>query len=262
MKAIQVIAITSGKGGVGKTQISINLAISLAQKGLRVGLLDGALVLPNVDVALGLDARFGSADVFSGRLRLREVVVRGPESIRVVPSAAGGSVPTSAELAGLIYSFDEIADDLDLVIIDTASGIDTTVIRLVCASQEVVVVACDEPTSVSSAYALIKLFRRDHGIDRFHLLSNMTRSSGEGRHLYRKMLKLTERFLDVALHYVGAVPFDIQLRAAARSQRAVAEVFPHSKCAIAFNSIAERICDLPLPVAPKGDLEFFFARRL
>lgn len=254
---IQVIAVTSGKGGVGKTQVSTNLAIALARRGRRVALLDADLSLANVDIALGLNANFSSADVFAGRCNLAEVVQIGPAAIQVVPSASGGAQTSSTQLAGLIHAFSEIAKDMDVLVIDTASGIDQAVISFAVAAREVLVVVCDEPTSVANAYALIRLLHLSHGVSRFHLLANMTRTPEEGPYLYKKMLKLTERSLDVALHYLGAVPFDEQLHAAVRKQRAVVEEFPRSKSAVAFKKIANRVYGWPLPETPTGNLEFF-----
>ncbi|MFC5694216.1 P-loop NTPase [Pseudomonas sp. GCM10022186] len=262
LSPIQVIAVTSGKGGVGKTQVSTNLAIALARRGQRVALLDADLALANVDVALGVKVRACSADVFAGRRSLAEVVHIGPAAIKVVPSASGEPLPTPAQLAGLIHAFSEIASDLDVLIIDTARGIDQIVVSFACAAQEVLVVVCDEPTSVAGAFALIKHLHLAHGLCRFHILANMTRSPEEGVYLFRKMVKLTERSLDVALHYLGALPFDEQLRTSVRKQRAVVEEFPRSKCAVAFKTIANRVYGWPLPSAPRGNLEFFFERLL
>ncbi|MCY1287389.1 Flagellum site-determining protein YlxH [compost metagenome] len=254
---IQVIAVTSGKGGVGKTQVSTNLAIALARRGRRVALLDADLSLANVDIALGLNAQFCTADVFAGRRELAEIVRVGPAAIQVVPSASGGAQTSSIQLAGFIHAFSEIGKDLDVLVIDTASGIDPSVISFVVAAREVLVVVCDEPSSVANAYALIRLLHLSHGVSRFHILASMTRTPEEGPYLYKKMLKLTERSLDVALHYLGAVPYDEQLRIAVRKQRAVVEEFPRSKCAVAFKKIANRVYGWPLPEAPTGNLEFF-----
>ncbi|AOE83145.1 cobyrinic acid a,c-diamide synthase [Pseudomonas sp. TCU-HL1] len=149
-----------------------------------------------------------------------------------------------------------------MLVIDTASGIDESVVSFACAAQEVLVVVCDEPTSVANAFALIKLLHFKHGLCRFHILANMTRTPEEGPYLYKKMLKMTERSLDVALHYLGAVPFDDQLQAAIRRQRAVIEEFPRSRCALAFKTIANRVNGWPLPATPKGSLEFFLERLL
>jgi flagellar biosynthesis protein FlhG len=147
-----------------------------------------------------------------------------------------------------------------VLIIDTAAGIGDGVVSFVRAAQEVLVVVCDEPTSITDAYALIKLLNRDHGMTRFRVLANMAHSPQEGRNLFAKLTKVTDRFLDVALQYVGAVPYDESVRKAVQKQRAVYEAYPRSKCALAFKAIAQKVDTWPLPANPRGHLEFFVER--
>ncbi|TBU98401.1 flagellar synthesis regulator FleN [Stutzerimonas kirkiae] len=260
---VQVIAVTGGKGGVGKTNVSVNLALALADLGRRVVLLDADLGLANVDVLLGLTTKRTLADVVSGDCDLRDVLIQGPGGIRIVPAASGTQSMvqlSSLQHAGLIQAFSEISDDLDVLIIDTAAGIGDAVISFVRAAQEVLLVVTDEPTSITDAYALIKLLNRDYGVNRFRVLANMAHSPQEGRNLFSKLTKVTERFLDVALQYVGAVPYDEATRKAVQKQRAVYEAYPRSKCALAFKSIAQKVDTWPLPSTPRGHLEFFVER--
>jgi flagellar biosynthesis protein FlhG len=260
---VQVIAVTGGKGGVGKTNVSVNLSLALADLGRRVMLMDADLGLANVDVLLGLTPKYTLADVISGTCELRDVLLLGPGGVRVVPAASGtqSMVQLSPmQHAGLIQAFSEISDNIDVLVIDTAAGIGDAVVSFVRAAQEAIIVVCDEPTSITDAYALIKLLNRDHGMNRFRVLANMTHSPQEGHNLFAKLTKVTDRFLDVALQYVGAIPYDELVRKAVQKQRAVYEAFPRSKSALAFKVIAQKVDTWPLPVNPRGHLEFFVER--
>ncbi|MGI3131139.1 flagellar synthesis regulator FleN [Halopseudomonas pachastrellae] len=260
---VQVIAVTGGKGGIGKTNVSVNLSLALADMGRRVVLLDADLGLANVDVLLGLKPKATLADVLEGKCDLRDVMVNGPGGIRVVPAASGAAnmVSLSAQQhAGLIQAFSEIGDNIDVLIVDTAAGIGDSVVSFVRAAQEALIVVCDEPTSITDAYALIKLLNRDHGMTRFRVLANMVGTPQEGRMVFAKLTKVTDRFLDVALQYVGAVPFDEAVRKSVQKQRAVFEAFPRSKASLAIRAIAQKVDAWPLPANPRGHLEFFVER--
>ena len=260
---VQVIAVTGGKGGVGKTSVSVNLALALADIGRRVMLLDADLGLANVDVMLGLTPKRNLADVIDGQCELRDVIIPGPGGIRIVPASSGAASMvrlTSQQHAGLIQAFSDISESIDVLIIDTAAGIGDGVTSFVRAAQEVLLVVTDEPTSITDAYALIKLLNRDYGLSRFRVLANMTHAPEEGRNLYAKLTKVTERFLDVALQYVGSVPADELVRKSVQKQRAVYEAYPRSKCAQAYRVIAQKVDSWPLPANPRGHLEFFVER--
>jgi flagellar biosynthesis protein FlhG len=260
---VQVIAVTGGKGGVGKTNVSVNLALALADLGRRVLLMDADLGLANVDVLLGLTAKRTLEDVIAGECDLRDVLLQGPGGIRIVPAASGAQSMVQLspmQHAGLIQAFSDISDNVDVLIIDTAAGIGDGVVSFVRAAQEVIMVVCDEPTSITDAYALIKLLNRDYGMSRFRVLANMAHSPQEGHNLFAKLTKVTDRFLDVALQYLGAVPYDESVRKAVQKQRAVYEAFPRSKCSLAFKAIAQKVDAWPLPANPRGHLEFFVER--
>jgi len=260
---VQVIAVTGGKGGIGKTNVSVNLSLALADMGRRVVLLDADLGLANVDVLLGLKPKATLADVLDGKCDLRDVMVTGPGGIRIVPAASGAANMVSLspqQHAGLIQAFSEIGDNIDVLVVDTAAGIGDSVVSFVRAAQEALIVVCDEPTSITDAYALIKLLNRDHGMTRFRVLANMVGTPQEGRMVFAKLTKVTDRFLDVALQYVGAVPFDESVRKSVQKQRAVFEAFPRSKASLAIRAIAQKVDAWPLPANPRGHLEFFVER--
>lgn len=260
LHCVQVIAVTGGKGGVGKTTVAVNLSLALAKMGRRVVLLDADLGLANIDILLGLTPRYTLADVLEGRCELSEALMPGPGGIRVAPASSGLQNMTHLEPAqyrALIQAFSDIGDKLDVLIIDTAAGIGGSVINFIRASQEVLVVVCDEPTSISGAYGLIKLLNLNYGLQRFRVLANMTGSPAEGRNLFAKLEKITDMFLDVSLQYVGAVPNDDSAHKAVQKGRAVLEAFPRSRCAQAFQALAHNVDSWPLPTHPRGHVEFF-----
>lgn len=260
---VQVIAVTGGKGGVGKSNVSVNLAIALAEMGRRVVVMDADLGLANIDVLLGLTANRNIADVLAGECSLADVLVNGPGGIRIVPASSGTQHMTQLspmEHAGLINAFSELGDETDVLIVDTAAGISETVVSFLRASQEILLVVCDEPTSITDAYAMIKLLNREYGLYRFRVLSNQVRSQQEGKHLYNKLSRVTERFLDVALQYLGSIPYDEAVRKAVQRQRAVLDAYPRAKASLAFKALAQKVDAWPLPSTPRGHLEFFVER--
>jgi flagellar biosynthesis protein FlhG len=258
-----VIAVTGGKGGVGKTNVSVNLAVAMADLGRRVMLLDADLGLANIDVVLGLHPEYDLSHVIRGERTLDQVLIEGPSGILVAPAASGVQQMaelSSAEHAGLIHAFSDIGTDLDVLIVDTAAGISDTVISFSRAVQEVVVVVCDEPASITDAYALIKLLNREYGVDRFRILSNMARSAQEGRDLYNKMCRVTDRYLDVMLNFMGSIPYDDNLRKAVRAQKPVVQAFPRSRAAQTFKNLAKKADNWPVPEGASGHLQFFVER--
>ncbi|WP_108124454.1 MinD/ParA family protein [Saccharospirillum mangrovi] len=263
LKPIQVLAVTGGKGGVGKSNVSVNMAVALAEQGKRVVLLDADLGLANIDVLLGVSSGRNIADVLSGEAELRDILVPGPGGIRIIPASSGTQRMANlgeAEHAGIIGAFSELGDEMDVLIVDTAAGISRTVTSFVRAAQETLMVVTDEPTSVTDAYALIKVLNRDCKMDRFRVLANMVRTPTEGQALFNKLSKVTDRFLDVTLQYVGSVPMDESVRKAVQRQKAVIEAYPRSKAAIAYRSLAQKVATWPLPTTPRGNLEFFVER--
>lgn len=259
----RVISVTGGKGGVGKSNVSLNLAIALAERGERVMLLDADLGLANVDVLLGLRPGANLAHVLEGSASLDEVVIDGPRGVRIVPGASG--IHRMAHLSarehfGLINAFADMEQGVDTLIVDTAAGISDTVTSFAQASQEVLVVVCDEPASLTDAYALIKVMHRDHRRDRFRIVANMCPRAGDGRELYLKILRVCDRYLDVSLDFAGAIPFDEQLRKSVQLQRAVVDAYPSAPASIAFKKLAQRADTWPVVGEASGRIEFFVER--
>lgn len=262
-RPVRVVCVASGKGGVGKTSVTVNLALALARLGRRVLVLDADLGLANVDVLLGLHPVYTLADVLDGARTLTEVMLEAPLGVKIIPASSGikrMAELSPAEHAGVIGAFSELDDHYDVLLVDSAAGISDSVITFARASQEVVVVVCNEPASLTDAYALIKLLSRDYGVPRFHVLANRVGGPREGRELFDKLVKVSDRFLDVTLDYMGAVPEDPQLRKAVQMQQAVFEAFPGARSALAFARLAEGLDRWPLPAAPSGHLQFFLER--
>lgn len=259
-QAVKVIAVTGGKGGVGKTNLTLNSAIAAAKQGKRVMVLDADLGLANVDVMLGLRVERNLSHVLNGDCTLDEILVTGPHGIKVVPATSG--TKSMAELnahehAGLIRAFSELRSPVDMLFIDTAAGISDMVVSFSRAAQHVVMVVCDEPTSLTDAYALIKILHREHGIFKFKIVANMVRSEREGKELFSKLSKVTTRFLDVALELVAIVPFDENIRKSVRKQSSIVDVFPGSPAAKAITKLANHMAQWPAPEQASGHLEFF-----
>jgi len=259
---VRVIAVTSGKGGVGKTNISVNLGVTLASQGNDVMLMDADMGLANVDVMLGLHPDYDLSHVLDGTRTLEEIMCKGPQGLRVIAASSGiqaMSELSTAEHAGVISAFSEISFNPDVLIIDTAAGISDSVITFSRAAHEVVVVVCDEPASITDAYALIKLLSNEYGIYRFRIVSNKVNSAQEGRFLFNKILKVTDQYLDVALDFAGVIPEDDYLRKAVQKQRSVVDLYPRSKSALAFKKLAKKSSSWPIPTAG-GQLQFFVER--
>jgi len=262
---IKVIAVSGGKGGVGKTNVSLNTSIALAQQGMRVLVLDADLGLANVDVMLGLRVQRNLSHVLSGECELDDIIIEGPAGIKIIPATSGTQSMvdlTPSEHAGLIRAFGDMRAEFDILIVDTAAGISDMVLSFTRAAQDVLLVVCDEPTSITDCYALMKLLSRDHDVFKFKVVANMVRSPNEGKHLFAKLSKVSDRFLDVALDLVAVIPFDENIRKSVRKQQAIVEAFPDSPAAKAFKALATNIKKWPVPNHPSGHLEFFIEQLL
>ncbi len=263
VRPVRVIAVTSGKGGVGKTNVSVNLGAALANEGKSVLIMDADMGLANVDVLLGLRPSYNLSHVISGERTLEEIILPAARRLSIIPASSG--LKSMAELspaqhAGIIRAFSELSQSLDVLLIDTAAGISESVISFSRAAQEVIIVLCDEPASITDAYALIKLLNRDYGVHRFRILANMVQDVQEGRELYSKVLKVVDRYLDATLDFMGSIPYDDYLKKAVQKQRVVVDAYPRSKSAMAFKKLAHKTDNWPVTTAAGGHLEFFVER--
>ena len=264
-KPVKVLAVCSGKGGVGKTNVAANIAIAMGAQNNNVCLLDADVSLANVDVLLGLQPRFNLAHVVSGEVDLASTILPGPNGVQIVPAASGNFSMTelnAASQAAIVQAFGELEHQPDLLVVDTAAGISPQVARFVQAAQHAVVVVCDEPASLTDAYALIKVFSQKYGISRFQIVTNQSSSASAGRALFGKLSRVTDTYLNVVLHHLGDVPRDNYLVRAVQEQRAVVDAYPRSPAGNAFAQIAKRVGALRPPSESSGGIEFFFERLL
>ncbi|MCB1757282.1 MAG: P-loop NTPase [Gammaproteobacteria bacterium] len=262
---VQVIAIAGGKGGVGKSSLAVNLAIALAEERHRVLLMDANLGMANIDVLLNLKAEHNLSHVIHEEKQLQDIILDGPGGIKIVPAASGISKMaklSSAENAALVNAFSTLPYDIDTLIIDTAAGITPSMLTFCEASKEVMVVVCDEPTSISDAYATIRVLNQEHGVQRFRVVANKIESSQQGLELYNKLARIADQELDVLLDFSGSIPLDAHLQKSVREQSAVVSSYPRSRAALAFKKLASRVNRWPKPDNPDGHLEFFVERLL
>lgn len=265
----RVISFTSGKGGVGKTNTVVNLALCLANRGKSVLILDADLGLANVDVMLGLKAKHTLYDVLEGRRSLKEVIVPGPAGVSVIPAARGIESLCNLDLEqrlALLNSVEEIAAQYDYLLIDTRAGISSDVMHFNSAANEIVCVITNEPTSLTDAYAVIKVLAQNYAEKSISILGNNIRATErspeqEAMASFRRLEQAVQRFLpseQVDLKYLGFIPSESVVSESIRHQRAVVELFPSSATGRALNSLAERIDGEFPECRVKGGMQFFF----
>lgn len=259
-RKVKVITVTGGKGGVGKSSVSLNLAVALCQLGAKVMLFDADLGLANIDVMLGLKVKKNLGDVLSGECELKDIILTGPCGLRIVPASSG--LRQMAELsveqhAGLIRAFSDLNEDIDFLIVDTAAGISDMVLSFCRAAQDVMMVVCNEPTSVADAYAEMKVLSNEYGVNRFHIIGNNLHSLEEGKVMFAKLSAVTTRFLNVTLDLCACIPQDVAIRSAIRARSCAVEQYPQSPAAKIFKMLAQRVMQWPVPELPGGHLEFF-----
>ena len=264
-KGIRVLSVTSGKGGVGKSNVVVNLALALANRGKKVLIVDADLGLGNIDVLLGLTPDYTLNDVFSGKKRLEEIVVEGPGGIKIIPAGSGVPEFTSLGLQDRVKIMDELdalEEDFDILIVDTEAGISDNVTYFNTASQEIVVVVTPEPTSITDVYALIKLLATRHSERYFKVLVNMAKDTDDALQVFAKLSNVTSRFLDISLDYLGCVLKDDSLVDAVKSQKPVLELFPEAPCSGCFTTLARRVLENAGERRVKGNVQFFFRKFL
>ncbi|SNB47042.1 MinD/ParA family protein [Geobacter sp. DSM 9736] len=263
-KGVRVISVTSGKGGVGKSNVVANLAISLAKTGKKVLIIDADLGVGNIDVLLGLTPTATLNHVLSGEMRLDEVIVSGPGGIKLVPAGSGIQEYTNLgqhERLRLLNELDRLEENLDVVIIDTEAGISENVTYFNTAAQEIVMVVSPDPTSITDVYVLIKLLATRYNENRFKILVNMVHDSNDALEVFARLSNATSRFLDISLDYLGCVLWDEKLVEAVKRQKAVCEVFPDAKASRCFANLARKVDTHSAENRPKGNIQFFFRQR-
>ena len=260
----RVISVTSGKGGVGKTNIVGNLAVALRRLGKRVLILDGDLGLANIDIIFGLNPAYNIKHVINGEKDLADIIVEGPEEIRIIPAGSGLQQLvdlTQGQKLNLLNEFDALEEDFDIFLIDTGAGISSNVIYFGIAAEERIVVATSEPASITDAYALIKVMFTKHGTKTFKLLVNMVDHAEEARSVFENLSNAVVRFLKgISLEYVGFIPRDGNLERSVRQQCTVIERYPESLSSRGFSELANRLLASSENVAQDGNIKFFWKK--
>ena len=261
----KVIAITSGKGGVGKTNIVANLGFALSQLGKRVLIFDADLGLGNIDVLLGLTPKYNLSHVVMREKTGSEIIIEGPKNLKILPASSGIqelTQLTEEQRDNIFRELNSVLDRIDILLIDTAAGISSNVMYFNVNAQEVLVVVTPEPTSMTDAYALMKVMSLKYSAKKFRLLVNLAKNSGEAHEIFRQLTMVSNRFLDISIDYLGYVLADENVTKSVKRQKLICDIYPDSEGSKCFAEIAEQICKLPPPNIPKGDSNILWERFL
>ncbi len=261
-----VFSVTSGKGGVGKTNLSVNLACCLASMGKRVVLLDADLGLANVDVLLGMTPQKNLFHLFHEGARVRDILYETPYGFSILPASSGVGEMLALNVGQkleLLEALDELEDTVDYFIVDTGAGINDNVVYFNLAVQERLVVLTPEPTSLTDAYALIKVLNMRHGVDKFRVLVNMAQDAREAKEIFTRLYMASEHFLSgVSLDYVGFVPRDPFVRKSVVNQKPFFIQDAASPASKAVAQAAQTIQTWEIPVSLDGNIKFFWKKLL
>ncbi|MCF8067773.1 MAG: MinD/ParA family protein [Desulfobacterales bacterium] len=260
----RVISVSSGKGGVGKTNIVGNLAMAFASQGKRVLILDADLGLANIDIIFGIHPTFNIGHVLNGEKQLSEIIVEASKGIHIIPAGSGFvnlTHLTEGQKLSLLSEFETIGDMVDIFLIDTGAGISTNVLYFNIAADDCVIVATPEPTSVTDAYAMIKVMSTRHDTKHFKLLMNMVKDVAEAKSVYQNLCQATERFLnDIVIEYAGYITFDESVRESVRQRKTVISLYPDSIVSGQIKKIADTFLKWPRRSEYDGNIKFFMKR--
>lgn len=258
----RTLAITSGKGGVGKSNVAVNVALELAELGQRVSLLDADLALANADVLLGLNPQYHLGHVLLGQRTLQEVVIEVTDGLRLIPGGSGIedlANLTRSQHAHLMNELQALEAEADCMIIDTAAGLAENVTGVLRAADEVIVVTTPDPTAVVDAYAMIKLLHQQAPSKPIWIIINEVVGIGDADRVFTQLQSAATRFLNHRLVLLGSIPRDAELVEAVREQIPVVRYAPDTPASRALRSIAKQLSHqlTPDPVIPKGGYSFW-----
>ncbi|MCR5216840.1 MAG: MinD/ParA family protein [Lachnospiraceae bacterium] len=241
----RIIAVTSGKGGVGKSNTSINLALQFSRMGKKVIILDADFGLANIEVMFGVIPRHNLSDLMNSDKSLKDIIVEGPEGVGFISGGSGIAKMTNLDneqVRRLVYKLSELEQYADIIIVDTGAGIGNNVLEFVCSCPEVILVTTPEPTSITDAYALLKALNRYPGFDReattINVLCNRVNSGSEGINLFEKLNMVVGKFLSMELHFLGCIPMDYSITKAVMKQQPVTMMYPNCSSTKAYASVA------------------------
>jgi flagellar biosynthesis protein FlhG len=259
---VRALSFTSGKGGVGKTSIVTNLAIQFARMGKKVFLIDADLGLANIDIMLNLTPKFTIEDVLKGKKHIRDVILKGPEGIDILPAASGVSEMSELNAEQQMSMLNELGGlktQYDYILIDTGAGIASSVLRFNAAADEICVITNTEPTAMTDAYALMKIMTIKYQIKRFNLIVNQSKYP-EAKDVYDRLSHVFDRFLPAKLILTGFIPRDPHFSAAIKQQKPLTLISPDSVTTKAFKLVAEHLEQKPGQSFPEGTQDRFWER--
>jgi len=239
----RTIVITSGKGGVGKTSLSVSLAIAIAQDGKSVTLLDADLGLANINVILGIIPKYNLYHVIKGKKKLKDIIIEVPEGIKIIAGASGFQQLANLDVKQrdeFINSISELAND-DFLIVDTGAGISQNVLSFVMAADEVIVVTTPEPTAITDAYGIIKAIASQSNEKHIKLIVNRAQSVAEGKRVAQRVINIAGQFLNIKVEELGFVYEDLYVPKSVRNQKPFIVSYPNSKASGCVKIIADRI---------------------
>lgn len=262
---LRVVGVASGKGGVGKTNVATNLAVLCARQGKRVLIIDADLGLANVEILYGIKPAHHLGHVLAGELSVRDVLADGPQGVKVLP--AGNGVQTlsrldDAQQLRLVGALDELEDEFDIVFLDAGAGIGDNVVFFIGAAQEALLVVNPEPTSLTDAYATVKILCQSAGVRFFDVVVNQSPNETVAREIYDRLLAVASRFLDARMRYLGCLPRDENVHRAVMAQRPLVEAFPNTPATRALNLVADNLLHEAPPPRLDGGLKLLWNRLL
>ncbi len=259
-RTTRTIAITSGKGGVGKTSLAVGVAIALARGGARVTLLDADLGLANINVILGIIPKYNLYHVIKGKKKLKDIVIEVPEGIKIIAGASGFHQLANLDMkqrADFIEAVSELEDD-DYMIIDTGAGISQNVLSFVSAADEVIVVTTPEPTAITDAYGIIKSIASQSPEKPVRLIVNRVASVSEGKRVAQRVINIAGQFLNIRVENMGFIFDDIYVPKSVRNQKPFIVTYPKSKASVCVTIIANRIANKEVEDRKGSGLASFF----
>ena len=261
-----VFSVTSGKGGVGKTNICVNLAVSLARMDKRVVLLDADLGLANVDILLGMTPEFNIFHLFHKGVSLKKVLFKTPYGFHILPASSGVaemlSLSTGQKL-DLLEAMNYLEDKIDYLIVDTGAGIGDNVVYFNLAARERLLVLTTEPTSLTDAYALVKVMHLNHAVNRFRVVVNMAPNDKAARQMFSKLYAACDHFLDgISLDFVDFIPHDVTVRQAVMKQVPFCHMAPDAPASLKIADIARKITSWDIDAHLDGNIKFFWKKLL
>jgi len=256
----QIIAVTSGKGGVGKTNFSVNTALLLSKLNQKILIIDADIHLGNVDVMFGISPDFTLVDVLKGNKSLKEIIKNTPYGVDFLPATSGVMDMIEGEdniVRSIAQAFSTFQNDYDIILIDTGAGVSISTLSFVLGTDKIIVVVTPDPSSISDAYAMIKIINQNQDNAQIMMVANRVRNEETGESLFYKMNLIVNKFLNTSLIFGGSIMDDIQVLASVHAQQPVVIRYPKARAVINMQLICRRILKLPVRQSIQKDGNYF-----